>query len=509
MSEHSPIHIDPLSSRAHGHGCLCRRQVLTGLAATGAGVGLSGCSTNKATGRTMFTGFYSREDEIEMGRKAHADILREFGGEYDNPRLARYVTGIGNTLAGHTEVTDLPYRFTVLNTPIVNAMALPGGGIYITRGLLTLASTEAEIAGVIGHEIGHVTARHTIERIGQSNIAGLGLAVFGILAPDTAQVAGDLVEAGAAVFIQGYSRRQELEADTLGIRYMARAGYDPDAMAGFLSKLRDHSRLQARRAGRSPDEVDRFDIMATHPRTAERVRAAMRQADTPAPPSPLVRRDAYLDAVNGMLFGDDPDQGLVRGDRFVHPALRFAFDIPDEVIIQNSPSAVTGFAPFGTAMIFDMGQGRTGDMRRYISNAWQPGARLSNLRSETINGLSAAIAETGGQAEGRAVDILLVAIAGEGNSIYRFLFLAPRGDMGRWEDRFLSAARSFERLSVAEAQAIEPLRLIVRPGSEIANLEAAARNIPYGRYSIDMIRLINDLSGNSIPADRRIKLVES
>jgi len=205
---------------------------------------LAACATAPATGRSFFTAGMSQEDEAKLGAKQHKEIVKEFGGAYQDPALGRYVSSLGTLLARTSELPDLKFTFTVLDSPIVNAFALPGGYVYVTRGLLALAENEAEVAGVLSHEIGHVTARHAAERYGQAMAAKLATAGLGILfgsGPEV-QAANTL----SALALSSWSRDQEFEADTLGVRYLTRGGFDPGAMASFLAKLQANSRLQAK-----------------------------------------------------------------------------------------------------------------------------------------------------------------------------------------------------------------------------------------------------------------------
>ncbi|MDP6883806.1 MAG: M48 family metalloprotease, partial [Rhodospirillales bacterium] len=237
---------------------------------------LAGCSTNPATGEQSFTAFMSRADEMRVGAEEHPKILKQFNGAYREGQVAAYAHRVGAALAGVSEITDMPFTFTVLNTDKVNAFALPGGYVYITRGLLALAGDEAEMAGVLAHEIGHVTARHTAQRYSKSIAANLGLTVLGVLgsAAGAPPGLGDIASFGAQAYLQGFSREQEMEADMLGARYLARAGYDVGAMSGFLAKLQRHDRLEAA-LKEIPDPAARFNIMSTHPRTAERIAQAI------------------------------------------------------------------------------------------------------------------------------------------------------------------------------------------------------------------------------------------
>ena len=204
---------------------------------------LSGCTINPATGEQSFTVFMSPAEEREVGSREHPKILKQFGGVYGDAELANYVHRVGTSLARVSEMPDLEFKFTVLNDDQVNAFALPGGYVYITRGLLALADDEAEMAGVIVHEIGHVTARHAAERYSRAVAARIGLSLIDVLASVAGAVTGttDFVSLGAQLYLQGYSRDQEFQADMLGIRYLARAGYDANAVTAFLGAIEDQN----------------------------------------------------------------------------------------------------------------------------------------------------------------------------------------------------------------------------------------------------------------------------
>ena len=242
-----------------------------GLTAGGLFAGLGGCSVNPATGERNLI-LVNPSEEKQIGLREHPKILAQFGGVYDDPNATGYVASIGGRLAAASETPALGFTFTLLDSPIVNAFALPGGFVYISRGLMALAGDEAELAGVLGHEIGHVVARHSAQRQSQAILAQLGVGLLGVVGGrGSTQLAGTV----AGLYLRGYSRDQELEANMLGVRYLRRAGYNVTAMADFLERMRANSQLEARIAGRLPDEVDQYDITATHPRTAERVRRAV------------------------------------------------------------------------------------------------------------------------------------------------------------------------------------------------------------------------------------------
>nr|MBC8239863.1 M48 family metalloprotease [Alphaproteobacteria bacterium] len=290
---------------------------------------IAACTVNPATGERRFTAFMSPEDEKRIGADEHPKIIKQFGGAYDEVQVSGYVAQIGTGLVKVSELSEEQFRFTVLNSDQVNAFALPGGYVYVTRGLIALAENEAELAGVIAHEIGHVTARHTAERYSQAMIANIGLNIAGIIgsaygAPrETAQ----LLSFGTQAVLSGYSREQELESDMLGVRYLGLAGYDTNAMTTFFKKMKANDELRATMTG-LPTGEDSFNFASSHPRTTDRITQAIHLANNGGPTSTRTDRDRFLDHIDGMIFGDDPKQGVRKGRDFIHPELRFQFTVP-------------------------------------------------------------------------------------------------------------------------------------------------------------------------------------
>ena len=497
----------------HNHFSLNRRQLLAGLASSAALSTTAGCvATNQASGRDSFTGFQSIEDDIAQGRANHPKILKSFGGAYEHPRLAGYVQNIGLRLAKQTEYQQYPYKFTILNTQIVNAFALPGGFIYITRGLIALASNEAELAGVLSHELAHVTARHGAERRTAQQVAQIGL-LLGAVGLQAAGLPSDLMQVGqtiAMASIQSYSREHEFEADTLGIRYMSRAGYNADAMSTFLSSLREHSMVEAQVLGLPPGQVDQFNIMSTHPRTVERVKQAQAAAAQRRGQGQW-RANEYLDSIDGMMFGDDPEQGVIRGQTFIHPPLRFQFRAPEGFHLRNSPARVEARHPSGAAMVFDMGpsKGARG-AASYLQNVWARQTQLRDVERLTIDGHDAATGWVQGQGRNGSVRIRALAIRRDRQAFYRFMYISPLDQARRWSGPFRQSGLSFRRISKQAAANVRAQRLLVVPARSDDNISGLARTLPYGRYNESWFRVLNDLAPNQpIRNKQRLKIVAS
>lgn len=486
---------------------LSRRNLLTAGAGAASLSLLSGCATNPATGGDSFTGFYSIEDDIRLGQQEYPNLIEAFGGAYESGSLQSYVTRIGRDLASRSELPELPWEFTVLNSPIVNAMALPGGKIGLTRGLLALASNEAEVAGVTAHEIGHVTARHTAQRQSRGMLANLGLAVLGA-ATGNSQIM-QLGQTVAAGYLQSYSREQEFQSDTLGVRYMTRAGYDPDAMATFLASLREHSQLDARQRGLPPGSVDQSNMMASHPRTIDRVRRAQAEASAAPVAEPRVNREGYLNAINGLIFADDPDQGIVRDRSFLHGQLKLAFDVPDGFVLRNGTEQVVAEHQSGAVIIFDGGrvqQART--LTGYLQDEWTAGVRLNQVEQISVNGIPAATGTTRMSTDGGPADIRLVVYQWDGPQVFRFMFVAPSREAAAFNTGFRTTTYSLRRLTDTEAASLQPLRLITAPAMPGDTIEGLARSLPYGAFNEDWFRMLNDLPANApLPIGPTLKIV--
>lgn len=465
---------------------------------------LAACETVPATGETAFTGLVPMSSESALGQQEHPKILAQFGGEYNDPELTRYVQSIGQLLASASELPQLEWRFTVIDSDIVNAFALPGGYVYVTRGLIALARDEAELAAVIAHEIGHVTGRHSAQRQGRGVLAGLGALAAGILLGDAGSTVASTLGQG---YVASYSRGQEHEADELGIRYLTRVGFDPNAMATFLASMDAQAELLARIQGQAASEAS---WLSTHPPTNERVVAARAAADAGAVRDPMRGRDTFLAKIDGMVYGESPEQGLIRDRTFIHPIMRFRFEVPPGFKLMNTPSKVGAVGPDGALIVLDMARsGGAGTMAAYLQQVWVPQTRLSGLESITVNGLPAATGTARARTSRGVYDMRLVAIRGEGDAVYRFQFLTPVGQTARLAEPLQRTTYSFRRLTEAEAAAIKPYRIrihTVRAGDTVESLAAA---MPFADHAADRFRVLNGLrAGEGLRPGEKVKTVE-
>jgi predicted Zn-dependent protease len=414
-----------------------------------------------------------------------------------------YVRSVLDRLA-KASGAERPWTISILNVPDVNAFALPDGRVYVTRGLLVLLDNEAQLAAVVGHEMAHVTARHAEARraLRQRNVEA---AVSVARSTGDANLARDVVALGV-LDERAYSRDQEFEADRIGIATIGRAGYDVDAAVAALSRLRDHDLLEARLASRSPDQIDSSsNMMSTHPRTIDRVKAA-RDLVASQHATGEVNREKYLDAIDGMMFGDEPRQGFVRGRSFMHPEMGFAFTVPAGYRLRNSPSSVMAIGPDDSGMLFTCrpgaGEGPMIDtMRRLL-----PSVTLADARATTINGMEAAIGQRP-RGSGTDEDFRVVAIRFAPNVCVFLMRSAAFRQPDRGEE-MVRAAQSFRRLNQAERSQLRPFKMkIVSVASGDTPRSLAAR-MPLGESSLDWFNTLNDLQpGATLQPGQRVKTV--
>ncbi len=493
-----------------------------------AGIGaaslLGGCTTNPATGQQSYTAFMSSDDEKRVGAEEHQNILKEYGGTFNHNGIAAYVSGVGNKLVANSEFAGQPFTFTVLDSEIVNAFALPGGYVYVTRGLLALASSEAELASVLGHEIGHVTARHTAQRVSSANTANIltNLAGRGIQiltgSSELGSVVSEIGGTGAGLYLQSFSRDQEFEADSLGVRYMTRAGYDPAAAGGFLAKLQAQSELDAKLAGRDPNAGG--GMMASHPRTQDRVAKAVTEAAQGegakaqaalSKPATEIGREPFLTRISGLPYGADPREGIVRGTSFTLPPQRVRWSAPSGYAVQNGAEAV-------------LIAGQAVEARYDIAKAAAPAADAVRAwgQSYGVRGLSR-IAVPGGldaatgviqtqTSQKQPVMVRLLVIKTDANTAHRFQILGGLQSGAEVDRLAQSLASSFTQLSAAEAAAFKPLRVeIVNAGNEAQTRQQASQMpTPSGTESVRLFEILNGLAPGAMPAPgTKIKLLRS
>jgi len=303
-------------------------------------VALAACARNPVTGRRQLS-LISTDQEIALGKEA-AQQVTESVGRYPDEKVQAYVAEIGKRMAAKSERPNLPWTFTVLDDPTVNAFALPGGPVFVTRGLLTHLGSEAELASVVGHETGHITARHSVQDLSKAQLAQVGLGIGSIVSEDIRQVA-QVAGAGLQLLFLRFSRDHERQADELGFKYMTALGYDPREMAHVFTTLQRASAQEGQ--GRIPE------WLSTHPDPGNRAETAAKRAAEVKGAGTKTNRDEYLAHLDGMKFGEDPRQGFFQGNAFLHPDLQFKIEFPAGWQKANTAGAVVAQSPKKDAII--------------------------------------------------------------------------------------------------------------------------------------------------------------
>lgn len=454
---------------------------------------LAGCATNPVTGEQDFV-LMSEKDEIAVGQQANQQVLQQYA-VYDDVELQNYVQYVGAKVAAKSHRPELSYHFTVLDSKEVNAFALPGGYIYVTRGLMSYLNTEAQLAAVLGHEVGHVTARHAVRQHSATQLTSIGTAIGAAFIPGLGQAGYQLAGVLGTALLRGYGREHELEADRLGAEYLARTGYDSGAMLEVVKVLKSQELFEfklAKAEGREPHVY--HGLFSTHPDNDTRLQEVIANAGKVAPvSSPYVGREDYLQRTNGLVYGESTHQGLIKGRDFYHGPLGFAIRFPPGWQIRNLSDYVAAIAP-GSGAIVQLNRGRADPRlspRDYLMNR----LGLKQFRSDrplTIHGLPAhtgtAAADTGnGQILVRATVIYM------GNTPYIVSGWTPDpGAIGRYDGSFLDTAGSFRPLAPEERKlAGRVQRITLVKADKQTTFDSLAQASPLEQFQEQQIRLIN------------------
>jgi predicted Zn-dependent protease len=461
--------------------------------------------------------------ERQQGAEAHRQIMQEFGDAYTG-RQADYVRMVGQNVAVHTglSASRTDYTVTLLNSPVNNAFAVPGGYVYVTRQLMALMNNEAELAGVLGHEYRHTAGRHARarqRRAGRAGLAGILGTVLGGAIGDNGGLLGALggllqnnAMQAAQAYTLSFSRGQETESDDYGMRYLRAAGYDPMAMSTVLASLANQTSLEQRVAGLPARSVPEW--ASTHPDPASRVQRAANTARQLGAGG-RTNGDQFMAALDGVLYGDDPRQGVVEGRTFQHPDLRLMFTIPQGFGMQNGTSAVSVTGQSGQAQ-FAMGQ-YNGDLDGYVRSVFQSLASQGNrqggqqaqlpnveVRRTTINGIPSATATTRANSGQQQVDVTVVAYEFARDRAYHFVALTPAGGTAVFNEMFGSVRRLGDR----EAAAIRPRRLSVVQVRRGDTVQSLASRMAYSDYQLDRFLVLNGLTASgTLTPGQRVKII--
>ncbi|MGB8819156.1 MAG: M48 family metalloprotease [Rhizobiaceae bacterium] len=434
----------------------------------------------------------------KLAAAQHPKILATYGGEYPDEKLERMVARVVGRLTFNSNDPGQTYRVTILNSPSVNAFALPGGYVYVTRGLLALANDSAELAAVISHEMAHVTARHGQQRQQLEADAGLAARVVSEVLQDN--------EAGRQAAIRGklrlaqFTRNQELEADAIGIKATGAEAFDPYAAGRFLNAMGAYTSY---RTAATNDDMS-LDFLASHPSTPQRVELANRHARLIGPPGTGDRdRDAYLAGIDGMLFGDSPEEGYVRGTNFLHPVLGITFSVPAGFDTENNKDAVLSAGPGEIAVRFDAVElPGAASLSDYIKSGWVAGLDEASVRPAIVGGNEAVTARA--QAEKWQFNITVLRLNGK---VFRFLIAAPIGSP-TLDSVAASVTQSFRLLTPEERASVKPARLQIVTVKAGETAGALANRMSGVDRKLDLFRILNGLTaGQSVSAGDKVKLV--
>ena len=461
------------------------------------------CARNPVTGKRQLA-LISEQQEIAMGKESHPQILAQYG-EVDNKQLQAYIDGVGQQLAKISHRPNLEWHFTVVDTPVVNAFAIPGGYIYVTRDIMAYMNNEAELAGVLGHEIGHVTARHSVEQMSKAQLYSLGLGVGSVISPTFQQLSG-LAETGLSLLFLKYGRDDERQADQLGVQYMTTANYDPRVMPDFFQIFQ--------RMGQESGQA-LPDWLSTHPNPSDRIKRTSeesQQALAGRSTSDLkIGQPEYLQRIGGLMFGENPREGFVEDGWFLHPDLKFKVQFPSGWKIQNTRSAVVAAEPNGAAGIqltLAPQQKSPDDYAQIV--ATQQGVRMLDGRHATINGNPSflGVYQVTDQASGQSIGALAAFISYKG-TLYQLVGITSANQFSSARGIFERSLGTFDELTDSRALAVQPDRLRVERARQGDTLQTMARRLNNPRVKIEDLVLLNRLDAEApLRSGAEVKLIE-
>ncbi|MDT8450326.1 MAG: M48 family metalloprotease [Wenzhouxiangellaceae bacterium] len=458
---------------------------------------LQGCAVNPVSGNREFV-LVSENQEIAMGAQG-AESVSQSVGLVNDAAMQSYVQGLGMSLAGDSERPDLPWSFTVLDDPTPNAFAFPGGYIFVTRGMMGLMRNEAELVTVLGHEIGHVTARHSVAMMTRAQVAQIGLGVGSILSPELAQFS-DMAASGLSLLFLSYSRDAERQADDLGFRYALDHGYDVREMVNVFASLQQAGKI----AGASPLPT----WLASHPDPGERINridAQLARLEQPLG-NARIGQDDYMGQIDGMLYGTNPRQGYFDDNVFVHPDMAFTLIFPRGWRTQNLSQVVLAGSPDQDAVVqLTLASGSPSEAARQFFA--QEGLAASGVGQRSINGLGAVLGRFQAQVQNGQLGGMAAFIA-HGENTFRLLAYSPAQQFSGYDSAFQETIASFGRLTDRKALAVQPNRISIVQTSRAMTLASFNSRFP-SVIDIEQLALINQLSGPdaTIPAGTPVKRV--
>jgi predicted Zn-dependent protease len=459
------------------------------------------CAKNPVTGRNDFM-LMSKEQEIAMGQQSDPEI-KAFMGVYEDPKLQQFISEKGQQMAAISHRRDLKYEFKVVDSPVVNAFAVPGGYVYFTRGIMAHFNNEAEFAGVLGHEIGHITARHSAKQYSKAQLAQIGLVAGSAISPVFAQYA-DIASQGMQLLFLKFGRDAESQSDKLGVEYSTKIGYDAQEMAGFFSTLD--------RLSDGGQEVPTF--LSTHPDPADRERKVAKEAENwqknVNTADLKVNRDSYLRMIDGIVYGDDPKQGFAENNVFYHPELKFQFPIPSQWQIQNTPQAVQLAEPNGKAMMMmTLAQGSNLEAAaQTIVQQYQ--LKTVDSGKDNVNGMPA-VAVVGDQVneQGQTGARVLIYVIQYGQNMYAFLGASSPTDFNGYGPLFKNTMTGFRQLDDQEKINRKAKRIRIKTVQQNTTLGQAFTSFNVDQKQMEELAVLNGMMLNDrVEKGMLIKVIE-
>lgn len=472
------------------------RKLRLALIASASAASLSACAT--IPGANVAPGSPITAAEAQQGAEYHPQFVAEFGGEMTGP-YARYVEQVGQNIAVQSGLaaTRDSFDVTLLNSSVNNAFAVPGGYVYATRQLVGLMNNEAELAAVLGHEVGHVAARHSARRQAnaqRNQLGGLGIAILSQVLLGDSQIGNTIAQGamqGSQLLTLSYSRSQETEADQLGIQYLGRAGYDPRSMATLLASLAAQNQLDAQLQGRDNATIPEW--ASTHPDPASRVQNALNLAGNA---TGVTNRETFLSRIDGLMYGDDPEQGVIEGRQFIHPVLRLSFTAPQGFYMVNGTRAVSVNGDAGRAQMTTATY--SNNLDSYIRSVFQTiGGDQQQLAPQsiertTVNGIPAAYGVARVNNGQEQVDVTVFAYEFSASQAFHFQSITPAGQAST----FTAMYNSMRRISASEAGSVVPRRIDIVSAARSDTVQTLARRMAYSDGQEARFRVLNGLGSN-------------
>jgi len=471
------------------------------------------CAKNPVTGKSELM-LMSKEQEIAMGKQSDPEIVAYFG-LYEDEKMQSFINEKGKAMAAISHRKELPYEFKIVDSPVVNAFAVPGGFVYFTRGIMAHFNNEAEFAGVLGHEIGHITARHSAKQYSRAMLGQIGLVAGSVISPEFAQIA-DVAQTGLQLLFLKFGRDAESQSDKLGVEYSTKIGYDASEMAGFFSTL---DRLSAQSGG---EEVPTF--LSTHPDPVDRERKVAKLAEEWRRKTGAteldVNRESYLKMIDGIVYGEDPKQGFVENNVFYHPVLKFQFAIPSSWKVQNTPQQVQMVPADGRAlMMLTLAQGSSLEQAAQTTLQNYQMQAIDSKR-ETVNGLQAIVLIADQQAQqqqqqqqqqqaGQQGIRALMYFIQYGGNIYNLIGASSQADFNAYGQLFQSAMGTFRELTDPSKLNKKPERVRVKAVSQQGTLSQAFSSLRVDKKRMDEMAVLNGMTLNeTVQRGMLIKVIE-